>query len=59
MKESFRRLCLQYHPDKCAPDLRGVAEERFRGIKSAYDEILKGGWSEGAGLAAQGLGRTP
>lgn len=30
VKEAFRRLCLIYHPDKCAPSLKPVAEAKFK-----------------------------
>mmetsp|Transcript_18649 Transcript_18649/g.40064 ORF Transcript_18649/g.40064 Transcript_18649/m.40064 type:complete len:216 (-) Transcript_18649:50-697(-) len=42
VKEAFRKLCLQYHPDKCADDIKPIAEAKFRQIKNAYDSILKG-----------------
>uniref|UniRef100_A0A7S0WRH3 J domain-containing protein n=1 Tax=Chlamydomonas leiostraca TaxID=1034604 RepID=A0A7S0WRH3_9CHLO len=43
VKEEFRKLCLQFHPDKCAPDIpKAAAEARFREIKGAYDAILRG-----------------
>ncbi|KAL6748964.1 molecular chaperone [Haematococcus lacustris] len=43
VKEAFRRLCLESHPDKCSnPALKSGAEAKFRLIKSAYDTILKG-----------------
>lgn len=42
VKEAFRRLCLQYHPDKCAAEYRPAAEVKFKEIKSAYEYILKG-----------------
>mmetsp|Transcript_18648 Transcript_18648/g.31796 ORF Transcript_18648/g.31796 Transcript_18648/m.31796 type:complete len:244 (+) Transcript_18648:124-855(+) len=43
VKDAFRKLCLQYHPDKVASGVdKRSAETRFRVIKSAYDEILKG-----------------
>lgn len=43
VKEQFRKLCLQFHPDKCSPSIaKDVAEARFRDIKGAYDAILRG-----------------
>lgn len=44
VKKAYRRLMSQYHPDKLAgsgmPDeMRSVAEERVREIRSAYDTI--------------------
>uniref|UniRef100_A0A7S3R582 J domain-containing protein n=1 Tax=Dunaliella tertiolecta TaxID=3047 RepID=A0A7S3R582_DUNTE len=42
VKEAFRKLCLQYHPDKCDPSIKPTAEARFHKIKAAYDSILRG-----------------
>lgn len=41
MKDAFRKLCMEYHPDRCKPELKPVAGARFREIKSAYDVLLK------------------
>eukprot|EP00798_Chlamydomonas_sp_ICE-L_P013126 gene13126-3446_t len=42
VKEAFRRLCMEYHPDKCTTHHKHVAEARFKEIKNAYDHILQG-----------------
>ena len=44
IKKAYRRLMSQYHPDKLAgsgmpENMRAVAEERVRRIRSAYDTI--------------------
>jgi hypothetical protein len=41
VKDAFRKLCLIYHPDKCSPDIKPIAEAKFQSIKDAYDCILK------------------
>jgi hypothetical protein len=33
---------MQYHPDRCAPELRASAEHKFKDVKQAYESILKG-----------------
>lgn len=57
VKEAFRKLCLQYHPDKCPTDARPLAESRFRAIKNAYDNILRG--QAGYGPPPPGTGPNP
>jgi DnaJ like chaperone protein len=42
IKEAYRRLAGQYHPDKVmhlGEEFREMAERRFREIQSAYEEI--------------------
>ena len=39
---SLRRLAQEWHPDKCSIDRKGMAEVKFKTIKDAYDQILKG-----------------
>eukprot|EP00882_Tetradesmus_deserticola_P012161 GHRQ01012885.1.p1 GENE.GHRQ01012885.1~~GHRQ01012885.1.p1 ORF type:complete len:212 (+),score=88.36 GHRQ01012885.1:201-836(+) len=41
VKEAFRKLVWQCHPDKAAPDARPAAEARFKEIKQAYESILQ------------------
>lgn len=42
VREAFVKLCKQYHPD-CVPEAqRASAEIRFKEIKSAYDNVLRG-----------------
>ncbi len=38
VKEAFRRLARQYHPDVSAHE-KGEAERRFKEVKTAYDKI--------------------
>ena len=39
-----RRLAQEWHPDKCKPERKALAEVKFKEIKDAYDQILKGKW---------------
>ena len=46
VKKAYRRLMSRYHPDKFAgsglpENMRGVAEQRVREIRSAYDTIKR------------------
>ena len=43
IKEAYRRLAVKYHPDKFAhldEDFRQLAEERFKQIQAAYQELM-------------------
>ena len=37
-----RRLAQEWHPDKCRAERKALAEVKFKEIKDAYDQILKG-----------------
>jgi hypothetical protein len=42
IREAYRRLATQYHPDKVAhlgQELRTLAEEKFKAIQAAYDAL--------------------
>ena len=42
IKAAYRRLAAQYHPDKVqhlGQEFQKMAEERFKGIQRAYDEL--------------------
>jgi DnaJ like chaperone protein len=44
IKRAYRQLTLQHHPDKVAnlgPEFVKVAEERFKSIQEAYEEIKR------------------
>jgi DnaJ-domain-containing protein 1 len=44
IKKAYRKLVLQYHPDKVAhlgDEFKTLAEERFKQIQQAYQEIIK------------------
>jgi len=44
VKKSYRRLAVQYHPDKVAhlgDDIRKAATEKFQTLNAAYEEIKK------------------
>ena len=40
IKKAYRRLAMQYHPDRVGPDDKRVAEEKFKEITEAY-EVLR------------------
>ena len=40
IKKAYRRLALQYHPDRVGQDEKAAAEERFKEITEAY-EVLR------------------
>lgn len=42
VKEAYRRLCLQYHPDLCPKDARPHSETAFKEISAAYTALTKG-----------------
>jgi len=44
IKKSYRKLSMQYHPDKVAhlgDEFKGVAEEKMKEINGAYDYLRK------------------
>lgn len=44
IRQAYRRLAAQYHPDKVAhlgEDLRRLAAEKFKAIQAAYDALKK------------------
>jgi len=44
IKSAYRQLCMQNHPDKVAnlgPEFIKVAEEKFKAIQAAYEEIRR------------------
>jgi molecular chaperone DnaJ len=40
IKKAYRRLAMQYHPDRVGPDEKRAAEEKFKEITEAY-EVLR------------------
>lgn len=40
IKKAYRRLALQYHPDKHPPEKRKWAEEKFKEISEAYEVLM-------------------
>jgi hypothetical protein len=42
VKEAFRKLVWQHHPDKATPEMRTTAEATFKNITTAYETILQG-----------------
>ncbi len=44
IKKAYRRMAVKYHPDKVehlGPDFKKDAEEKFKKVQQAYDEIKK------------------
>lgn len=44
VKKAYRRMAMKYHPDKVShlgEDFKKVAQEKFRKVKDAYDNIKK------------------
>jgi hypothetical protein len=44
IRQAYRRLAAQYHPDKVAhlgEDLRELAEKKFKAIQAAYDALRR------------------
>jgi hypothetical protein len=44
IRQAYRRLAAQYHPDKVAhlgADLRRLAEQKFKAIQAAYDTLRR------------------
>jgi DnaJ like chaperone protein len=44
VKKAYRRMAMKYHPDKVShlgDDFRKVAQEKFRKVQNAYDQIKK------------------
>lgn len=57
IKKAYRELSRKYHPDANVDNpLRDLAEEKFKEVQEAYDEIMKsrtnGGYSYGYGGSA-------
>jgi DnaJ like chaperone protein len=44
VKKAYRRLAVQYHPDKVAhlgEDIKKAATEKFQKLNAAYEEVKK------------------
>ena len=41
IKDAYRRLCLQHHPDLCPPAQKAAAERYFKEISSAYQQLSR------------------
>lgn len=57
IKKAYRSLCKKYHPDLNPGD--AVAEERFKEVQAAYDEVMRQRQGGGSGNAAYGYGQRP
>ena len=57
IKKAYRELSRKYHPDANVDNpLRDLAEEKFKEVQEAYDEIMKertnGGYNYGYGAGS-------
>ena len=50
IRRAYRLQSLRYHPDKVAPEEAEEAAEKFLAVKTAYDLLLEGMESGGAGM---------
>ena len=51
IRRAYRLQSLRYHPDKVLPEEAEEAAEKFLAIKTAYDLLLEGMETGGAGMA--------
>ena len=61
IKKAYRELSRKYHPDANVDNpLRDLAEEKFKEVQEAYDEIMKeranGGYNYGYGAVIIPMG---
>ena len=60
IKRAYRELSRKYHPDSYVDNpLAGLAEEKFKEVQEAYDQIMherEGGFSGGASYGGQNSG---
>ncbi|MGF7142482.1 molecular chaperone DnaJ [Anaerotaenia torta] len=58
IKKAYRELSRKYHPDSYVDNpLAGLAEEKFKEVQEAYEQIMKereGGYHSGSGQAGYG-----
>ena len=57
IKKAYRQLCKKYHPDSYVDNpLADLAEEKFKEVQAAYDQIMKE--REGGGYSYSSTGQT-
>lgn len=57
IKKAYRQLCKKYHPDSYVDNpLADLAEEKFKEVQAAYEQIMKE--REGGGYAYSASGQT-
>ena len=57
IKKAYRQLCKKYHPDSYVDNpLADLAEEKFKEVQAAYDQIMKE--REGSGYSYSATGQT-
>lgn len=62
IKKAYRQLCKKYHPDSYVNNpLADLAEEKFKEVQAAYEQIMKerenGGYSYASGGQTQSSGQ--
>ncbi|KAH7621752.1 hypothetical protein Ndes2526B_g02567 [Nannochloris sp. 'desiccata'] len=53
VKDAYRRLCMQHHPDLCPPDQKLAAEKYFKEITEAYTRLSRQASSAHASTSSQ------
>lgn len=57
IKKAYRQLCKKYHPDSYVDNpLADLAEEKFKEVQAAYEQIMKE--REGGGYSYSATGQT-
>lgn len=57
IKKAYRQLCKKYHPDSYVDNpLSDLAEEKFKEVQAAYEQIMKE--REGGGYSYSATGQT-
>ena len=39
IKKAYKKKALRWHPDRCKPEEKSVAEERFKEVSAAYETL--------------------
>ncbi len=42
IKKAFKKLALQYHPDRVAPEMKEEAAEKFRAVRESFERLSNG-----------------
>ena len=59
VKRAYRDLSRKYHPDSYADNpLAGLAEEKFKEVQEAYDQIMQEGGQQGYSYGQQATGSS-
>ena len=59
IKKAYRQLCKKYHPDSYVDNpLADLAEEKFKEVQAAYDQIMKEREGSGYSYSANGQAQS-